>query len=98
VLTGGGDCPGLNAVIRAVARRSCSRGHEVIGVRVGEEDGVKARERVELDAGRRDARKNLAEAGVEVRIGEQPFAAHLDEQRRVADVRHAHGRLVIAEA
>src|SRR5438105_166093 len=32
VLTGGGDCPGLNAVIRAVARRSFSRGHEVVGV------------------------------------------------------------------
>jgi len=35
VLTGGGDCPGLNAVIRAVARRSWARGHEVIGVREG---------------------------------------------------------------
>ena len=35
VLTGGGDCPGLNAVIRAVARRSFSRGSEVIGVREG---------------------------------------------------------------
>src|SRR5881409_3450132 len=35
VLTGGGDCPGLNAVIRAVARRSFSRGHEVLGVREG---------------------------------------------------------------
>ena len=35
MLTGGGDCPGLNAVIRAVARRSWSRGDEVIGVREG---------------------------------------------------------------
>jgi len=35
VLTGGGDCPGLNAVIRAVARRSWADGHEVIGVREG---------------------------------------------------------------
>lgn len=35
MLTGGGDCPGLNAVIRAVARRSFDRGHEVIGVRAG---------------------------------------------------------------
>jgi 6-phosphofructokinase 1 len=35
VLTGGGDCPGLNAVIRAVARRSFARGHDVIGVREG---------------------------------------------------------------
>jgi len=35
LLTGGGDCPGLNAVIRAVARRSLDRGHEVVGVRAG---------------------------------------------------------------
>jgi len=35
VLTGGGDCPGLNAVIRAVARRSWERGDEVVGVREG---------------------------------------------------------------
>jgi ATP-dependent phosphofructokinase / diphosphate-dependent phosphofructokinase len=35
VLTGGGDCPGLNAVIRAVARRSFDRGHAVVGVREG---------------------------------------------------------------
>jgi phosphofructokinase-like protein len=35
VLTGGGDCPGLNAVIRAVTRRSFSRGDEVIGIRDG---------------------------------------------------------------
>jgi len=35
VLTGGGDCPGLNAVIRAVARRSLDRGHDVVGVRAG---------------------------------------------------------------
>src|SRR5438270_897579 len=35
LLTGGGDCPGLNAVLRAVARRSFSRGHEVVGVLEG---------------------------------------------------------------
>ena len=35
LLTGGGDCPGLNAVIRAVTRRSLDRGHEVVGVRAG---------------------------------------------------------------
>ena len=35
ILTGGGDCPGLNAVIRAVARRSFDRGYEVVGVREG---------------------------------------------------------------
>src|SRR6266542_3442773 len=35
ILTGGGDCPGLNAVIRAVARRSFSRGWEVVGIQDG---------------------------------------------------------------
>jgi ATP-dependent phosphofructokinase / diphosphate-dependent phosphofructokinase len=35
VLTGGGDCPGLNAVIRAVVRVSTDRGHEMIAVRDG---------------------------------------------------------------
>ena len=35
ILTGGGDCPGLNAVIRAVARRSFERGYEVVGVHAG---------------------------------------------------------------
>src|SRR6266508_1629407 len=35
LLTGGGDCPGLNAVIRAVARRSLDRGSEVVGVLEG---------------------------------------------------------------
>ena len=35
ILTGGGDCPGLNAVIRAVTRRSLDRGYDVTGVREG---------------------------------------------------------------
>jgi ATP-dependent phosphofructokinase / diphosphate-dependent phosphofructokinase len=35
MLTGGGDCPGLNAVIRAVARRCFDRGYEVIGITYG---------------------------------------------------------------
>jgi ATP-dependent phosphofructokinase / diphosphate-dependent phosphofructokinase len=32
MLTGGGDCPGLNAVIRAVCRRLWEHGHETVGV------------------------------------------------------------------
>src|SRR5947207_4070972 len=35
VLTGGGDCPGLNAVIRATGRRVMLRGHEFVGVHEG---------------------------------------------------------------
>ncbi len=35
VLTGGGDAPGLNAAIRAVARKALADGNEVAGVRNG---------------------------------------------------------------
>ncbi len=35
VLTGGGDCPGLNAVIRAVVRKSDGRNSRVVGLRNG---------------------------------------------------------------
>ena len=35
VLTGGGDCPGLNPVIRAVVRRALKDGIEVTGIRNG---------------------------------------------------------------
>jgi phosphofructokinase-like protein len=35
MLTGGGDCPGLNAVIRAVCRRLWEHGHETVAVRNG---------------------------------------------------------------
>ena len=35
ILTGGGDCPGLNAVIRAVTKSAISRGLEVVGISEG---------------------------------------------------------------
>jgi ATP-dependent phosphofructokinase / diphosphate-dependent phosphofructokinase len=36
VLTGGGDCPGLNAVIRAIVRKGVAQyGHEFVGFRDG---------------------------------------------------------------
>src|SRR6266536_936703 len=35
ILTGGGDCPGLNAVIRAAGRRVLTRAGEVVGVLEG---------------------------------------------------------------
>ncbi len=35
ILTGGGDCPGLNSVIRAVVRKSINEKYEVTGIRNG---------------------------------------------------------------
>jgi 6-phosphofructokinase 1 len=39
VVTGGGDCPGLNAVIRSVAKAATQRGWETIGI-IGGYDGL----------------------------------------------------------
>ncbi|MFH0762761.1 MAG: ATP-dependent 6-phosphofructokinase [Candidatus Omnitrophota bacterium] len=35
ILTGGGDCPGLNPVIRAVVRKAINEGDEVVGIKDG---------------------------------------------------------------
>lgn len=35
ILTGGGDCPGLNPVIRAVVRKGLIEGYEIIGIKNG---------------------------------------------------------------
>lgn len=45
VVTGGGDCPGLNAVIRAVAKAASKRGWEALGV-LGGYDGLLEPQRV----------------------------------------------------
>jgi ATP-dependent phosphofructokinase / diphosphate-dependent phosphofructokinase len=39
IVTGGGDCPGLNAVIRAVAKAAAKRGWECVGI-VGGYEGL----------------------------------------------------------
>jgi len=35
ILTGGGDCPGLNPVIRAAVRKGLNEGYEIIGIKNG---------------------------------------------------------------
>lgn len=48
ILTGGGDCPGLNPVIRAVVRKALNEGIEVVGIRNGWK-GLIERDTVLLD-------------------------------------------------
>ncbi|MDD5511914.1 MAG: 6-phosphofructokinase, partial [Dehalococcoidales bacterium] len=46
ILTGGGDCPGLNAVIRAVTKKAIIEyGLEVIGIEDGYEGVVRGHNR-----------------------------------------------------
>jgi len=49
VVTGGGDCPGLNAVIRAVAKASANHGWECVGVLGGYEGLLEPRRTIPLD-------------------------------------------------
>ncbi len=48
ILTGGGDCPGLNPVIRGIVRKANNEGNEVIGLRHGWR-GLMEKEIVPLD-------------------------------------------------
>ena len=49
ILTGGGDCPGLNAAIRATTKTAIQAGYDVIGVRHGWEGMVNGEHEI-LDA------------------------------------------------
>jgi phosphofructokinase-like protein len=49
VVTGGGDCPGLNAVIRAAAKTAENRGWECIGILGGYEGLLEPRRTILLD-------------------------------------------------
>jgi 6-phosphofructokinase 1 len=60
VLTGGGDCPGLNAVIRAIVRKGIEvHGHELVGFRYGWA-GVLTGESLPLD---RDTTRGILHRG-----------------------------------
>jgi len=48
ILTGGGDCPGLNSVIRAVVRQAIKDGQEVVGLRYGWK-GLLEKDTIQLD-------------------------------------------------
>ena len=50
ILTGGGDVPGLNSVIKSVVYRSTELGHDVLGIRRGWEGLTNVRPGPELDA------------------------------------------------
>lgn len=48
ILTGGGDCPGLNPVIRAVVRKAIIEGYEIVGIKNGWK-GLVENETIPLD-------------------------------------------------
>jgi ATP-dependent phosphofructokinase / diphosphate-dependent phosphofructokinase len=80
ILTGGGDAPGLNAVIRAVVRRLRPRGYETIGIRYGWR-GLLEKDAVVLDA--------AAVSGILHRGGTILYTSRTNPYRRDEDVRRA---------
>ncbi len=75
VLTGGGDCPGLNAVIRGVVARAERLGPQAVSILHGW-DGLLENKTRELS--RNDVRGILQREGVAARVG----AAGLQERDR----------------
>jgi 6-phosphofructokinase 1 len=60
VLTGGGDCPGLNAAIRAVVYRATAKGHTVVGFL----DGWKGcRDRLVRQLSREEVHETILQGG-----------------------------------
>lgn len=85
ILTGGGDCPGLNAVISSVARRSWDHGHELLGFTYGWrgviEDDVRP-------LGRDDVRGIMREGGTILRSsGDNPAHGGDRPQRAMETIR-----------
>jgi len=60
VNTGGGDAPGLNAVIRSIVLSSLRRGWEVIGIRKGYEGLFDTTKIIQLD---RDSVRGITHLG-----------------------------------
>lgn len=82
VLTGGGDCPGLNAVIRAVVRTAVRYGTEVTGIK----DGFKgAIEKDFCDLGLKDVSGILPRGGTILGTSnrDNPFAYNVEANGQI---------------
>jgi 6-phosphofructokinase 1 len=88
ILTGGGDCPGLNAVISSVARRSWDHGHEMVGFTYGWR-GVIEDDVVPL--GRDEVRGIMREGGTILRSSGDNPAHGGDRPERVMATIERHG-------
>jgi 6-phosphofructokinase 1 len=84
LLTGGGDCPGLNAVIRAVVRRAEGHyGHTVVGLRNGWEGMAKG---LTVDLGVDATRGLLTRGGTILGTARYHPDQHADGMERVMEV------------
>ena len=87
MLTGGGDCPGLNAVIRAVVRKGAGEyGHTIVGYRHGWR-GLIEGESMRADARRRSAGCSRAAARSSARRARIPTRPTTGRARVHGDAR-----------
>lgn len=94
ILTGGGDCPGLNAVISSVARRSWDHGHETIGFRYGWRGVI---DDIVMPLGRDEVRGIMREGGTILRSSGDNPAHGGDRPQKVLETlkRHEVDALVV---
>ena len=88
LLTGGGDCPGLNAVIRGVTAKVVASGGRVVGFRNGWA-GLMQGKAVDLD--RDDVRGIIARGGTILGTSRMDPFVHGDGTASVAPAFEAHG-------
>jgi ATP-dependent phosphofructokinase / diphosphate-dependent phosphofructokinase len=82
ILTGGGDCPGLNAVISSVARRSWDHGHELVGFTYGWQGVIEDKA---MPLGREQIRGIMREGGTILRSSGENPAHGGDRPQRVME-------------
>jgi ATP-dependent phosphofructokinase / diphosphate-dependent phosphofructokinase len=94
VLTGGGDCPGLNAAIRAVVRRAVQKGHETLGI----QDGWKGlRDDLLVPLGPKDVEGIVGRGGTLLGSSRTlPFAKEEDAARVLATIDRRGVDVVVA--
>jgi len=88
VLTSGGDAPGMNAAIRAVARKALANGVEVKGIKKGYQ-GLLNEEIIDLD---RSAVSDTIQRGGTILGTARCMEMRTEEgQQKAADICHKHG-------
>ncbi|MCD8299894.1 MAG: 6-phosphofructokinase [Clostridiales bacterium] len=88
VLTSGGDAPGMNAAIRAVAREAMARGKTVKGIRRGY-TGLLAEDIVDLEA--RDVSNIIGRGGTILQTARCPEFMTEEGQEKGAEICRKHG-------
>jgi ATP-dependent phosphofructokinase / diphosphate-dependent phosphofructokinase len=94
ILTGGGDCPGLNPVVRAVVRKGLNLGYEIIGIKNGWKGLI---ENATMPLNERSVSGILHKGGTMLGTSRtNPYKRHEDKQKVMANFKKLKLNALIA--